>query len=123
MAMNWVSAVGYGMFPLADEGKDIASFQEIMHIAVTAAVVMLSIGSLVCLIVAGCRDRHARGVAVRAAVALAMMLIGSIGTGVVPPQYFGIVERFSVFAAVGFNAVLGWYLFNGFKGMGGVEIG
>jgi hypothetical protein len=48
---------------------------------------------------------------------------GSIGTGVVPPQYFGIVERFSVFAAVGFNAVLGWYLFHGFKGVGGVEIG
>ena len=29
--------------------------------------------------------------------------------------YFGIVERFSVFAAVGFNAVLGWYLFEGFN--------
>ena len=26
-------------------------------------------------------------------------------------------ERFSVFAAVGFNAVLGWYLFNGFESM------
>ena len=38
-------------------------------------------------------------------------------TGIVPPQYFGIVERFSVFVAVGFNAVLGWYLFNGFEGM------
>ena len=49
--------------------------------------------------------------------ALAMMMIGSIGTGVVPPQYFGIAERFSVFAAVGFNAVLGMYLFHGFKGM------
>jgi hypothetical protein len=44
-----------------------------------------------------------------------MMLTGSIGTGVAPPEYFGIVERFSVFAAVGFNAVLGWYLFNGFQ--------
>lgn len=28
-----------------------------------------------------------------------------------------IVDRFSVFAAVGFNAVLGWYLFNGFEGL------
>ena len=46
-----------------------------------------------------------------------LMMVGSIGTGIVPPQYFGIVERFSVFAAVGFNAVLGWYLFNGFEGM------
>ena len=43
-----------------------------------------------------------------------MMFIGSAGTGIVPPEYFGIVERFSVFAAVGFNAVLGWFLFKGF---------
>ena len=42
-----------------------------------------------------------------------MMFIGSVGTGIVPPEYFGVVERFSVFAAVGFNAVLGWYLFAG----------
>lgn len=114
-AMNWVSAVGYGMFPLADGGKEIASFQEIMHIVVTAAVVLLSIASLVCLIVAGCRDRRTRGIAVWAAVALGMMMVGSIGTGIVPTLYFGIVERFSVFAAVGFNAVLGWYLFSGFR--------
>jgi hypothetical protein len=94
-----------------------------MHIAVTAAVVLLSIASLIGLIVAGCRDRRVRGIAVWAAVAFAMMLVGSIGTGVMPPEYFGIVERFSVFAAVGFNAVLGCYLFNGFKGMGGAELG
>ena len=43
------------------------------------------------------------------------------GTGIAPPQVFGIVERFSVFAAVGFNAVLGLYLFHGFKGAGGIE--
>ena len=115
MAMNWVSSVGYGMFPLVDSGTEIGSFQEIMHMAVTALVVLLSIASLVCLIVAGCRDGRNRGIAVWAAVAFGMMLVGSIGTGVAPPEYFGIVERFSVFAAVGFNAVLGWYLFNGFR--------
>ena len=121
--MNWVSAVGYGMFPLSDGGKEIASVQEVMHIAVTAAVVLLSVASLAILIVAGCRDRRSRGIAGWAAVALVMMMVGSIGTGVVPPQYFGVVERFSVFAAVGFNAVLGGYLFEGFKGMGGTDLG
>ena len=49
-----------------------------------------------------------------AAVALTLMMIGAIGTGIAPPQYFGIVERCSVFAATGYNAVLGWYLFKGF---------
>lgn len=42
-----------------------------------------------------------------------MMLLGAIGTGIVPGEYFGIPERFSVFAATGLNAVLGMYLFNG----------
>lgn len=111
--MNWVSAVGYGMFPLADGGTDIVSFQEVMHMVVTAMVVLLSIASLACLIIAGRRERAVRGIGLWAAVALAMMLIGSVGTGIVPLQYFGVVERFSVFAAVGLNAVLGVYLFHG----------
>ncbi len=117
--MIWVSCVGYRMFPLADAGKQIASIQEVMHIVVTALVVLLSIASLVMLIVAGFRRGGARKTGICAAVALAMMMIGSIGTGAVPPQYFGIVERFSVFAAVGFNAVLGLCLFNGFGNITG----
>ena len=112
--MNWVSNVGYAMFPLTDSGKEIASFQESMHIAVTLAVVLLSIISLVCLIIAGFRKDGIQGIGIWAAVALHMMLIGAIGQKAVPPKYFGIVERFSVFAAVGFNAVCGIYLFRGF---------
>ncbi|MBQ7183635.1 MAG: DUF998 domain-containing protein [Clostridia bacterium] len=123
MVMNWVSALGYGMFPLADGGTKIASFREIMHIAVTAAVVLLSIASLVCLIVAGCREKAVRGIGLWASAALVLMLIGSVGTGIVPAEYFGIAERSGVFAAVGFNAVLGVYLFHGFKKAGGIEHG
>ncbi len=113
--MNWVSNVGYKMFPLADSGLEIASFQEVMHIVVTAAVVILSIVSLTCLIAAGFRKNGMRKIGIPAAVALMMMFAGSVGTGAVPPEYFGIAERFSVFAAVGFNAVLGWHLFTGFR--------
>ncbi len=114
--MNWISCVGYAMFPLADSGKEIASFQEIMHMVVTMAVVLLSIASLACLIIAGFRKGGIRGTGIWAAVALGMMMVGAIGQGAVPPQYFGIVERFSVFAAVGLNAVSGLYLFRGFSG-------
>ena len=101
------------MFPLADAGREIASFQEIMHIAVTVLVVLLSIVSLVLLIIAGLKNKEVRSTGIFAAIALAMMMAGAIGQSLVPPQYFGIVERFSVFAAVGFTAVLGWQLFAG----------
>ena len=113
--MNWISNVGYKMFPLSDSGKDIAGFQEIMHMVVTAAVVLLSIVSLVLLIIVGCKKKEMRGIGIWAIIALILMFAGAIGSGAVPKEYFGIFERFSTFSAVGFNAVLGVYLFNCFK--------
>lgn len=109
--MNWISAIGYRMFPLTDSGKEISTFQEKMHIVITIAVVLLSISSLTILIIAGFKKNGMKGIGIWASIALAMMLIGAIGKSAVSPDYFGIVERFSVFAAVGFNAVLGAYLF------------
>lgn len=86
-----------------------------MHMVVTAIVVMLSIAGLVCLIVAGFKNKEVRGEGIWATVALVMMFMGPIGMSAVPPRYFGIFERFSVLAAVGYNAVLGLYLFHGFR--------
>lgn len=37
--------------------------------------------------------------------------LGALGMKLVPAAYFGVVERFSVFAATGFNAALGLHLF------------
>ena len=114
-AMNWVSSIGYAMFPLSESGN-AGTFQDIMHIyVVTAPVVLLSIISLVTIMVGGYRDKQYSSVAVWATIALSLMFAGAIGTGVVPKEYFGIAERFSVFAATGFNAVLGIYLFQGFN--------
>ena len=118
--MSWVSSVGYGMLPLSEAGTGMGAFQDLMHVyVVTTAVVLLSIASLTTLIVAGLRSPAARSVGAWAAVALAMMLIGAVGQGVVPLAFFGVVERFSVFAAVGFDAVLGLQLFGGFGAGGG----
>ena len=43
--MNWISAVGYAMFPLTQAGSP-GQLQDVMHLIVTAAVVLLSIASL-----------------------------------------------------------------------------
>ena len=113
--MRWVSDVGYGLFPLSEAGTVIAAFQDVMHVyVVTAVVVLLSLVSLSLLVVAGRRDQRVRMLGRFAALALAMMLVGAVGKGLVPLAYFGVVERFSVFAAVGYDAVLGTFLFRGF---------
>ena len=108
--MQWISAVGYRMFPLSSSGY-AGAFQDVMHMAVTALVVLLSIVSLVIIIVAGAKSKSCRSYGVCAAVALAMMLVGAMGMKIAPAAYFGVVERFSVFAATGFNTALGIHLF------------
>ena len=108
--MEWISAVGYRMFPLSSSGY-AGTFQDGMHMAVTALVVGLSIVSLTVIIIAGAKDRDCRSYGVCAAAALGMMLVGAVGMQLVPAAYFGVVERFSVFAATGFNAALGIHLF------------
>ena len=108
--MEWLSAIGYRMFPLSDSGY-AGAFQDVMHMIVTAAVVLLSIISLVTIIVAGAKNKEYRSYGICAAVALSMMLIGALGMKIVPAEYFGIIERFSVFAATGFNAALGIHLY------------
>ena len=108
--MEWISAVGYRMFPLSDSGY-AGAFQDVMHMVTTALVVLLSIVSLTVIIVAGAKSKGCRFYGVCAAVALAMMLVGAMGMKIVPAAYFGVVERFSVFAAAGFNAALGIHLF------------
>ena len=108
--MEWISAVGYRMFPLSDSGY-AGAFQDVMHMVVTALVVLLSIVSLIVIIIAGIKNRDCRSYGICAAIALAMMLVGAMGMKIVPADYFGVVERFSVFAATGFNAALGIHLF------------
>ena len=109
-AMEWVSAVGFRMFPLSDSGY-AGAFSDRMHLLVTAAVVALSIVSLSLILAAGIKDRGCRVYGVCAGAALGMLLVGALGMKLVPAAWFGVVERFSVFAATGFNAALGLLTF------------
>lgn len=108
--MEWISAIGYRMFPLSSSGY-AGAFQDIMHMVITSAVVLLSIISLVLIIIAGIKNKACRSYGICAGIALFMMLVGAMGMKIVPADYFGIIERFSVFAATGFNAALGLHLF------------
>ena len=108
-AMNFISAVGYSLFPLSESGY-AGSFQDIMHLyVVTALVVALSIASLVLIAVGGFKSKVSNPLAVISLISLGFMFLGVIGVNVVPADYFGIPERFSVYSAVVFAAVLGVY--------------
>ena len=108
--MEWISALGYRMFPLSTSGY-AGTFQDVTHLIVTALVVLLSIVSLSVIILAGAKSRDCRSYGICAGAALLLMLTGALGMKLVLADFFGVVERFSVFAATGFNAALGVHLF------------
>lgn len=110
-AMEWLCMVGYSCFPWVSEADHLI-FQNVMHLAITVLVVLLSIVSLV-LIAVSARKENLRSLGIWAGICLAAMLVGAVGTNALPQSVFGIFERLSTISAVVFNAVLGWYLFSG----------
>lgn len=109
--MEWVCNVGYELFPWVS-GAASSHPQNVMHLIVTALVVVLSLAALI-LVAAGARKERMRSLSIWAIVCLAAMLVGPIGTALLPKAVFGLFERFSTFSAVVFNAVLGIYLMKG----------
>ncbi len=107
-AMEWVTNIGYKLFPWVQDAE-ASSFQNVMHLVVTALVVLFSVVSLV-LIALGGRKEPMSSLSVWALLCLGAMMFGAIGTGVMPKAVFGLFERFSTFSAVIFNAVLGVFL-------------
>lgn len=109
--MNFISAIGYSLFPLSSKGYD-GSFQSFIHVyVITIAVVLLSIISLI-LISVGAFKSKKKLLGTLSIVALLLMFFGAAGSGILPKSVFGIVERFSTYSAVVFTAILGIYGFN-----------
>lgn len=108
--MNYISAIGYALFPLSSAGYD-GSPQSFVHVYVlTALVVLLSIVSLVLIAVGALKSRYGL-LGVLAIFALALMFVGAVGSGSVPKEIFGIFERFSTYSAVAFTGILGVFGF------------
>lgn len=107
-AMEWVCNLGYKLFPWVSDAPNTHP-QNVMHLIVTVAVVVLSLASLITIAVGGRRSRL-KSLSVWALVCLIAMILGPIGTAFLPRAVFGLFERFSTFSAVVFNAILGIYL-------------
>ena len=103
--------MGYNLFPWVSDAP-ISNPQNVMHLVVTVLVVVFSLASLA-LIAIGAKKEHIKSLSIWAIFCLAAMIIGPIGTSLLPKAVFGLFERFSTFSAVVFNAVLGIYLMKG----------
>ncbi|MBQ3408613.1 MAG: DUF998 domain-containing protein [Clostridia bacterium] len=114
--MNFISAIGYALFPLSSSGFD-GSIQSIIHVYVlTVFVVVLSIISLIIIAVESLKGENKHKLlGILAIISLILMFIGTVGSQSVSKEIFGIFERFSTYSAVLFTGILGLYGFKVFK--------
>ncbi|MBO6239563.1 MAG: DUF998 domain-containing protein [Butyrivibrio sp.] len=110
-AMEWISDIGYKLFPWVADA-DSSHPQNVMHLIVTALVVIFSLAALILSII-GAKKEGMKSLFIWACVCFTAMLLGPIGTGIMPKAVFGLFERLSTFSAVTFNAVLGTLLLRG----------
>lgn len=110
-AMEWACNVGYDLFPWVSNALS-SDPQNVMHLGVTILVVVLSLTALV-LVAIGAGKERLNSLRIWAIVCLTAMMVGPMGTALLPKAVFGLFERFSTFSAVVFNAVLGIYLMKG----------
>ena len=115
--MEWICNVGYTMFPWVADAPN-SNPQNVCHLIVTILVVVLSLAALIMISVSA-KYEGLKSLGIWAIVCLGAMVLGPIGTGLLPKAVFGIFERLSTFSAVIFNAVLGVYLLTGKFDRGG----
>ena len=114
--MNFISAIGYALFPLSSVGYD-GSVQSFIHVYIlTAIVVILSIISLILIAVGSLKGKVKHKIlGIFAIVSLVLMFVGTVGSQNVSKEIFGVFERFSTYSAVAFTGILGIYGFKVFK--------
>lgn len=114
--MNYVSAIGYALFPLSSSGYD-GSIGTFIHVYIlTTLVVLLSIISLVLIAIGSLKGENKHKIlGFLSIISLVLMFIGAVGSANVPKEYFGAIERFSTYSAVAFTGILGLYGYGIFK--------
>lgn len=109
--MEWLCNVGYTCFPWVSDAAS-ADLQNVMHLLVTVLVVVFSLAALILLLL-GAKKAGQKFLGIWAGICLAAMLIGPIGTALLPKTVFGLFERIGTFSVVVFNAILGIFLWKG----------
>lgn len=97
-------------FPLSTS-SDIISLQDIMHIVVTALVVLLTVIALVLLVISF-YILKLKKICFYFLFPVQIIIVSADLTNLVPPAYFGLLERFSVYTEVIYIGIISWFNFS-----------
>ena len=107
--MTVVSFFGYTFFPLSESGY-AGTFQDIMHMAVTAAVVLLTIISLILFMIGFFRTQNIKYLGIISLCTFLLVLTGPMLMNILPKEYFGIAERISIYPLMIYTGILSLWM-------------
>ena len=112
--MTIVSFSGYTFFPLSESGY-AGTFQDIMHMAVTVAVVLLMIISLILFMIGFFRTQNIKSLGIVSLCTFLLLLIGAMLLNIFPEELFGIAERINVYSIVIYTGILSFWMYKYIK--------
>ena len=107
--MNIVSFFGYTLFPLSESGY-AGTFQDIMHLAVTILVVLLTIVSLIIFSIGFFRAKKHKWLGIISICTLLILMVGAMLINIVPKEYFGVAERINVYSIIIYTGILSLWM-------------
>jgi hypothetical membrane protein len=109
LCLMTIVSFGYTFFPLSESGY-AGTFQDKMHMAVTAAVVLCTIISLVLFTIGFFKTADHKLLGFISAGTFLLLLTGSVLMKLLPREFFGIAERINVYAIVLYIGILSWWM-------------
>ena len=113
-SMTIVSFFGYTFFPLSESGY-AGTFQDIMHIVVTVAVVLLTIISLILFIIGFFRTQKTKYLGVISLCTFLLLLTGAMLINIFPNELFGMAERINIYSIVVYTGILSFWMYKHIK--------
>ena len=98
--MQYISTVGYLVFPLSNKGD----YKDIGHLIVTGIVVLLSIISII--LVYFDERKINKKFSIFSLVILLVMFLGAMFSNILSDSYFGVAERFTVYSVIIYTYIL-----------------
>lgn len=113
LVMHTASLVGYGLFPL-EQGGEVLTFGNFMHLAITAIVVITTVGALFAIGYGLWLTKNFRAIGLFTLSCAIVIVLAGVATPIVlnnEMPYAGLVERLIIFTLQLWTFVLSLYLY------------
>ena len=113
LIMYGASLIGYGLFPL-EQGGEVLTFGNFMHLAITAIVVIATVGALFAIGYGLLLTKNFRGIGLFTLICAIVIVLAGVATPIVLNNelpYAGLVERVTIFTLQLWMFMLAIYLY------------